>query len=701
MAHYPQRPDEPDCRDFLRTGRCKYGDSCKYHHPVGGVKAPSDPSEPPFPVRPNEPPCQYYLKHGTCKFGQMCKFHHPAHIITTGSNPLNGTVLMNVNNNTVNTSFNDHRVVLNGVETYLNSSEFHNQGSLVQILPQRPGEPDCIFYLRNGRCKYGATCKYHHPASSYVYEKGASERLSLQAQYQTKNGRGRAISTGSMMESGLRFLPPHRNGDSYYGRSQAVIHHNNDDEPTHILVSDAPISVMTLNQNKRISGASHRQGTINNTNVDNNLCREINEFNHLREEHSSQMGSPTITSTTMASSYDTAFSNFDNLPSSALGYNSNHSSQHQLESNATSWRRHVSVGQLPLMDGSDFKNEPDKYNARTSLRENSSVSGQFPSLDQKDSQTSNRSDYFHHSSFGPETESDKAKLNINPRNFEHKFTYQSSGDESSIFEMNNSGTSFNQYHEDRHWSTRNLNKSQCIQERPAAGELTSAQDSHNRIGFDSTRLSSSASNNMSTFSKSEGNESIFSPVLVEKRPLDKKLVPRVSNTGQSRQIDDGLSMVTSALLTMLDTPDDANDFHYAAANDINSSPINCDSKQVPTPIPARENRFGNDIILNSSHANNLMNMQTSTKQFRRNSETSLSQFLLSKGKEYGTNHNSIHYKFPNEQQSDKQKTPPNTKPWVSPGNGPTASINHHGKSVKGSSTLQSLSSSSIPHLYLS
>ncbi|KAL3925127.1 MAG: hypothetical protein SGILL_000615 [Bacillariaceae sp.] len=33
----------------------------------------------------------------------------------------------------------------------------------VQILPQRPDEPNCIYFLKNGRCKYGATCRYHHP----------------------------------------------------------------------------------------------------------------------------------------------------------------------------------------------------------------------------------------------------------------------------------------------------------------------------------------------------------------------------------------------------------------------------------------------------------------------------------------------------------------------------------------------------------
>ncbi|KAJ7982119.1 Zinc finger CCCH domain-containing protein [Quillaja saponaria] len=30
-------------------------------------------------------------------------------------------------------------------------------------LPLRPGEVDCPFYVKNGSCKYGACCCYHHP----------------------------------------------------------------------------------------------------------------------------------------------------------------------------------------------------------------------------------------------------------------------------------------------------------------------------------------------------------------------------------------------------------------------------------------------------------------------------------------------------------------------------------------------------------
>ena len=30
--------------------------------------------------------------------------------------------------------------------------------------PDRPGEPECLYYLRTGACGYGSNCRYHHPA---------------------------------------------------------------------------------------------------------------------------------------------------------------------------------------------------------------------------------------------------------------------------------------------------------------------------------------------------------------------------------------------------------------------------------------------------------------------------------------------------------------------------------------------------------
>lgn len=35
------------------------------------------PSENVFPERPGQPECQFYMKTGDCKFGAVCRFHHP------------------------------------------------------------------------------------------------------------------------------------------------------------------------------------------------------------------------------------------------------------------------------------------------------------------------------------------------------------------------------------------------------------------------------------------------------------------------------------------------------------------------------------------------------------------------------------------------------------------------------------------------
>ena len=35
-----------------------------------------------------------------------------------------------------------------------------------QVFPQRPGRELCEFYMKTGRCKFGATCKFHHPSDA-------------------------------------------------------------------------------------------------------------------------------------------------------------------------------------------------------------------------------------------------------------------------------------------------------------------------------------------------------------------------------------------------------------------------------------------------------------------------------------------------------------------------------------------------------
>lgn len=126
------------------------------------MRTPIDPTEPLFPIRPNEPLCQYYMKHGTCKFGQACKFHHPPQSVVGGASASTSPSPMNRRVDAT-------RMILNPVGT-------DGTSMMLQFLPQRPDEPDCIYFLKNGRCKYGATCRYHHPINGSLRHRRPDER---------------------------------------------------------------------------------------------------------------------------------------------------------------------------------------------------------------------------------------------------------------------------------------------------------------------------------------------------------------------------------------------------------------------------------------------------------------------------------------------------------------------------------------------
>ncbi|XP_042389758.1 zinc finger CCCH domain-containing protein 5-like isoform X1 [Zingiber officinale] len=122
-GQYPERPGEPDCAYYMRTGACSYGEKCRYNHPrhrrsltgagrTGAVE---------YPERVGQPVCEHYMRTGNCKFGSTCKFHHPRQ---EGSSTVS-----------------------------LNYSGY----------PLRPGEKECAFYIKTGLCKFGPTCKFHHP----------------------------------------------------------------------------------------------------------------------------------------------------------------------------------------------------------------------------------------------------------------------------------------------------------------------------------------------------------------------------------------------------------------------------------------------------------------------------------------------------------------------------------------------------------
>jgi len=121
---YPERPGEPDCTYYLRTGLCRFGMSCRFNHPPDrNLAIASARMKGEYPERVGQPECQYYLKTGTCKFGPTCKFHHPREKAGIAG-----------------------RVQLNTLG-----------------YPLLPNEKECAYYLKTGQCKYANTCKFHHP----------------------------------------------------------------------------------------------------------------------------------------------------------------------------------------------------------------------------------------------------------------------------------------------------------------------------------------------------------------------------------------------------------------------------------------------------------------------------------------------------------------------------------------------------------
>ncbi|GLT28109.1 hypothetical protein SLA2020_030650 [Shorea laevis] len=87
VDEFPERPGQPDCSYFMKTGDCKFKSNCKFHHPKDRIaKAPPcSLSDKGLPLRPDQNTCGYYSRYGICKFGPACKFDHPSDLVSTVS----------------------------------------------------------------------------------------------------------------------------------------------------------------------------------------------------------------------------------------------------------------------------------------------------------------------------------------------------------------------------------------------------------------------------------------------------------------------------------------------------------------------------------------------------------------------------------------------------------------------------------------
>ncbi|KAM1279084.1 hypothetical protein ACFX13_032008 [Malus domestica] len=217
---YPERPGVPNCVYYMRTGFCGYGGRCRYNHPrdraavVAAIRATGD-----YPERVGKPVCQpagttipasvpqFYplvqspvplaeqyggastslrvarppLLTGSYVQGTYC----PVLIPPPGVVPIQGWSPYSAPLSAVPSPGAQPTVgatSLYGV-TQLSSpthglaSPYTSIPSSVgpsssnpseQVFPERPGELECQYYLKTGDCKYGPSCRYHHPRDRTV-----------------------------------------------------------------------------------------------------------------------------------------------------------------------------------------------------------------------------------------------------------------------------------------------------------------------------------------------------------------------------------------------------------------------------------------------------------------------------------------------------------------------------------------------------
>ncbi|KAF9623109.1 hypothetical protein IFM89_037511 [Coptis chinensis] len=186
---YPLRPGENECSYYVKTGQCKFGIACKFHHPQPAgtsVSAPAPafyqtvqsslvPSSQHYEVAPNWQVTRPPLISGS--YLQGAYGHHvllPSGMVPMPWNtypaPVSPVASPSTHSIIGPGSFYGVTQVSSSAPSYTGpypslpssasiSSGFQNESTF----PERPGQPECIYYVRNGHCKYGSSCRYHHP----------------------------------------------------------------------------------------------------------------------------------------------------------------------------------------------------------------------------------------------------------------------------------------------------------------------------------------------------------------------------------------------------------------------------------------------------------------------------------------------------------------------------------------------------------
>ncbi|KAJ1685783.1 hypothetical protein LUZ63_017173 [Rhynchospora breviuscula] len=179
----PIRPSEKECPYYMRTGSCKYSTNCKFHHPDPKAVAmqgenhdnnnnnkintsgtsketapPTTQAHAPVPV----PPVQSWPEQGTALKESMQYVAAPPPSYPPGMIPPHGIF--------PNQDWNGYQVPMNPyfvpVQNYqppsVSHANMHHQPPFDEY-PERPGQPECQHFVKNGFCKYKLACRFHHP----------------------------------------------------------------------------------------------------------------------------------------------------------------------------------------------------------------------------------------------------------------------------------------------------------------------------------------------------------------------------------------------------------------------------------------------------------------------------------------------------------------------------------------------------------
>ncbi|KAL2475848.1 Zinc finger CCCH domain-containing protein 37 [Abeliophyllum distichum] len=226
MPVYPLRPGEKDCAFYMQTRMCKYGESCKFDHPIwvpGGEipdwkeGAPDNADASALPERPSELPCANEIA-GDSKPVQP--LYAPALLHNTKAiNPLADAIAPVLASPPAHFSFGavtpaasffptfDPRLTQTSLglapNIYLQRHPEcdHQQknlfskmsSSLLQayqrvryLMEPFMGAMHCPYYMKTGTCKDGATCKFDHPPPGEVMAMATSQGASASAGEEVK-----------------------------------------------------------------------------------------------------------------------------------------------------------------------------------------------------------------------------------------------------------------------------------------------------------------------------------------------------------------------------------------------------------------------------------------------------------------------------------------------------------------------------------